>query len=68
METSGTFHTKDERLVNTKGFIGRPFQYEGVVHEGNKGYEVRATVYVVTVQGDLYKLEASTEPVIVEKL
>lgn len=68
MAASGTFRTVHERLGGVEGLIGRLFQHEGAAYEGDKGHEVRAAVYVVSVQGNLYELETSTEAVIVEKL
>ena len=68
LEASGTFKATTERLGGIPGLISRLFQYEGPAVEGSKTYEVRATVYIATVQGNLYGIESSTEPVIVERL
>lgn len=68
MEASGTFRSADERLQDSKRLPKLLFQYEGVAFEGDKHYEIRAVVFVKGSQGELYELEASTEPVIVQRL
>lgn len=68
MEASGTFRSADERLQDSKRLPKLLFQYEGVAFEGDKHYEIRAVVFVKGSQGGLYELEASTEPVIVQRL
>lgn len=68
LEASGTFKSTDERLQNPERIQNMPFQYEGLAFEGNKPYEIRAVVFVKDSGGDLYEIEASTEPVIVQKL
>ena len=66
MEASGTF--KAESALFKDQLEGRTFQYEGLAYEATKEDEIRVLVFVVSVQGDLYELEALTEPVVVQKV
>ncbi len=68
MEASGTFKTSGAPLPGGGQLQGRVFQYEGPAYEAGKAYEIRAVVFVVSVHGDLYELEALTEPVVVQKV
>ena len=68
MEASGTFKTAGPPLTGGEQLQGRVFQYEGPAYEASRAYEIRAVVFVVSVQGDLYKLEALIEPVVVQKV
>ncbi len=68
MEASGTFKTAGAPLTGGEQLQGRMFQYEGPAYEAGKAYEIRTVVFVVSVQGDLYELEALTEPVVVHKV
>ncbi len=67
MEASGTFRGTDEHLQDSKRLPKLLFQYEGVAFEEDKRYEIRAVMFVKGSQGKLYELEASTEPVIVQR-
>lgn len=66
MEASGTFKAEGALLKNR--FEGRTFQYEGLAYEATKEDEIRVLVFVMSVQGDLYELEALTEPVVIYKV
>jgi hypothetical protein len=44
------------------------FHYEGPAFEGNRRYEIRTTMVVKSHQEELYELEASMEPVVVQRL
>lgn len=69
MEASGTFKSKDERLRNLSRLSSMVFQYEGVAfEEGNKRHEIRALMFIKSSDGELFELEASTEPVVVQRL
>ena len=68
MDASGTFRSKDARLADDGHLSDRSFQYEGPAYEATREHEIRVLVYVVSVQGDLYELEALTEPVVVQKV
>ena len=68
MKASGTFRSKDARLSDDGHLSDRSFQYEGLAYEATKECEIRVLVYVVSVQGDLYELEALTEPVVVQEV
>jgi hypothetical protein len=68
MEASGTFRSTDRRLQDRERLPKLLFQYEGVAFEGNRRHEIRAVMVVRSSQGELYELEASTEPVIVQRL
>jgi hypothetical protein len=68
MEASGTFRSTDERLHDPERLPKLLFQYEGAAFEGDRRYEIRALMVVKRSQGELYELEASTEPVIVQRL
>ncbi len=68
MEASGTFKSADRRLQDSKRLPKLLFQYEGVAFEGDKRYEIRAVMAVRSSRGGLYELEASTEPVVVQRL
>lgn len=68
MDASGTFKTEGTPLTADEQLQGRAFQYEGPADEGGKASEIRAVVFVVSVHGDLYELEALTEPVVVQKV
>ena len=68
MEASGTFKSADRRLQDSKRLPKLLFLYEGVAFEGDKRYEIRAFVVVRSSRGGLYELEASTEPIVVQRL
>ena len=68
MDASGTFKTAGPPLTEGEQLQGRVFQYEGPAYEAGKAHEIRAVIFVVSVQGDLYELEALTEPVVVQKV
>jgi hypothetical protein len=68
MEASGTFRSADKRLQDRERLPKLLFQYEGSAFEGNRRYEIRATMAAKSSQGELYELEASAEPVIVQRL
>ena len=67
-DASGTFKTAGAPLTGGEQLQGRAFQYEGPAYEAGKASEIRAVVFVVSVQSDLYELEALTEPVVVHKV
>ena len=67
MDASGTFRSKDARLDDDGHLSDRSFQYEGPAYEATREHEIRVLVFVVSVQGELYELEALTEPVVVQK-
>ena len=67
-DASGTFKTAGEPLTGGGQLQGRAFQYEGPAYEADKAYEIRTVVFVVSVHGDLYELEALAEPVVVQKV
>ncbi|CAA9382847.1 MAG: hypothetical protein AVDCRST_MAG93-9291 [uncultured Chloroflexia bacterium] len=68
MEASGTFRSADRRLQDSKRLPRLLLQYEGMAVEGDKCYEIRALMVVRSSLGGLYELEASTEPVVVQRL
>lgn len=68
IEAFGTFRSVDRRLKDPERLPGLLFQYEGVAFEGDKRYEIRALMALKSSQGELYELEASTEPVVVQRL
>jgi hypothetical protein len=68
MEASGTFRSTDERLHDPERLPKLLFQYEGPAFEGSRRYEIRALMAVKSSHGELYELETSTEPVIVQRL
>lgn len=67
-DASGTFKIAREPLTEGEQLQGRVFQYEGPAYEAGTAYEIRALVFVVSVHGDLYELEALAEPVIVQRV
>ncbi len=68
MEASGTFKSADRRLQDSRRLSKLLFQYEGSAFEENRRYEIRALMAVRSSRGDLYELEAGTEPVVVQRL
>lgn len=68
MEASGTFRSADRRLQDPKRLPKLRFQYEGSAFEGSRRYEIRAVMALRSSHGELYELEASTEPVVVQRL
>lgn len=67
MEASGTVRSTDERLRYPERLPKLLFQYEGPAFEGNRRYEIRTTMVVKSHQEELYELEASMEPVVVQR-
>ena len=67
MDASGTFRSNDARLNDDGHLSDRSFQYEGLAYEAARKHEIRVLVYIVSVHGNLYELEALTEPVVVQK-
>lgn len=68
MEASGTFRSTDKRLRDPERLPKMLFQYKGAAFEGDKHYEISAVMVVKNSQGELYELEASTEPVNAQRL
>lgn len=68
MGASGRFRSTDRRLKDPERLPKLLFQYEGVAFEGDKRYEIRALMVVRSSRGELYELEASTEPVVVQRI
>ncbi len=68
MEASGTFKIEGAPYAGEEQLTGRAFQYEGLASEAGKDHDIRALVLIVSVHGDLYELEALTEPVVVQKI
>jgi hypothetical protein len=68
MEASGTFRSADRRLLNSERLPKLRFQYEGVAFDGDRRHEIRSLMAVRSGQDELYELEASAEPVVVQRL